>query len=124
VIAPTAGFISVVALLALPKGEAVPRGVTCTLDADGLVTVGGCCWPMTLTERLSNIVASVASCRIVSKSIRRFISLTPIQGVRRGWFKHGAWSALIKKLLDLVHAALILLSCPWIDAAWPHHRRR
>jgi hypothetical protein len=35
VIVPGAGFIRVVAFVALPKGEAVVRGVTCTLDVEG-----------------------------------------------------------------------------------------
>jgi hypothetical protein len=90
VIVPDGSFILVAAFAALPYGEGFVCGETCMLEAVAWVTVGGCCWPMTLAERLSNIVASVASFTIASKLIRRFIFVNSSGAFRRGWFKHRA----------------------------------
>src|SRR5262249_24819334 len=53
VIVPAATFIFVCAAAALPYGELALRGVACTLDADGRVTVGGCCCAFAATQAAS-----------------------------------------------------------------------
>jgi len=68
VIVPTAGFIPVTALVALPKGEAVPRGVTCTLEVDGRVTAG-CCWPIMVAEVATTIIDSMVSSQISASPV-------------------------------------------------------